>query len=37
MIINIVVGCKNVSHYDAIVSRLRSVPKVLSVTRSFSS
>ena len=37
VIINIVVGCKNVSHYDAIVSRLRSVPKVLSVTRSFSS
>ena len=36
MAINIVVGCKNVSHYDAIVSRLRSVPKVLSVSRSFS-
>ena len=36
VIINIVVGCKNVSHYNAIVSRLRSVPKVLSVTRSFS-
>ena len=34
--INIVVGCKNVSHYESIVSRLRSVPKVLSVTRSFS-
>ena len=36
VIINIVVGCKNVSHYDSIVSRLRSVPKVLSVSRSFS-
>ena len=36
VVINIVVGCKNVSHYDSIVSRLRSVPKVLSVTRSFS-
>ena len=35
-VINIVVGCKNVSHYDSIVSRLRSVPKVLSVKRSFS-
>ena len=34
--INIVIGCKNVSHYESIVSRLRSVPKVLSVTRSFS-
>ena len=35
-VINIVVGCKNVSHYESIVSRLRSVPKVLSVTRGFS-
>ncbi len=35
-VINIVVGCKNVSHYDSIVARLRSVPKVLSVTRGFS-
>ena len=35
MAINIVVGCRNVSHYDAIVSRLRSVPKVLSVRRGF--
>ena len=35
-VINIVIGCKNVSHYDSIVARLRSVPKVLSVTRSFS-
>ena len=37
MLINIVVGCKNVSHYDSIVSRLRSVPKVVSVSRGFSS
>ena len=36
MMINIAVGCKNVSHYDSIVSRLRSVPKVISVTRGFS-
>ena len=35
MAINIVVGCRNVAHYDAIVSRLRSVPKVLSVRRGF--
>ena len=33
--INIVVGCRNVSHYDSIVSRLRSVPKVISVRRGF--
>ena len=35
MVINIVVGCRNVSHYDAIVSRLRSLPKILSVRRGF--
>ena len=35
MAINIVVGCRNVSHYDSIVSRLRSVPKVNSVRRGF--
>ncbi len=32
-IINVVVACRSVSHYDSIVSRLRSVPKVLSVKR----
>ena len=32
-LINVVVACRSVSHYDSIVSRLRSVPKVLSVTR----
>ena len=36
MIINIIVGCKNVSHYNSIVSRLRSVNKVVSVSRGFS-
>jgi len=35
-LINIVVACKNVSHYNAIVSRLNSVPKVISVKRGFS-
>ncbi len=35
VMINIVVGCKNVSHYDSIVSRLRAVPKVISVSRGF--
>ena len=34
-VMNIVVECKNVSHYDYIVSRLRSVPKVISVSRGF--
>ncbi len=33
--INIVVGCRSTSHYDSIVSRLRSVPKVFSVKRNF--
>lgn len=36
MAINIVVGCRNVSHYDSIVSRLRGVSKVISVSRGFS-
>ncbi len=36
MVINIVIACKSVSHYDSIVSRLRSVPKVISVGRAFS-
>ena len=34
-IINITVGCKSVSHYDSIVSRIRSLNKVLSVSRGF--
>ena len=36
MAINIIVGCRDVSHYDSIVSRLRSVPKVNAVRRGFS-
>ena len=36
MAINIVIGCKNISHLDSIVSRLRSVPKVITVSRGFS-
>ncbi len=36
MSINIIVGCRNVSHYDSIVSRLRGVSKVISVSRGFS-
>ena len=35
ILLNITIGCKNVSHYDFIVSKLRSVPKVISVTRGF--
>ncbi len=34
-IVNVVIGCRNVAHYDAIVSKLRSVPKVISVKRGF--
>lgn len=33
--INIHVGCKSTSHFEAIVSRLRSVKHVISVTRGF--
>ena len=33
--INLVIGCRNVSHYDSIVSRLRSLPKIISVRRGF--
>lgn len=36
MAINIVVGCRNISHYDLIVSRLKNVNKVISVSRGFS-
>ena len=35
MAINLVVECKNISHFESIVSRLRAVKSVLSVTRSF--
>ncbi len=33
--INLLIGCKSTSHYAAIVSKLRSVSSVLSVTRGF--
>ena len=33
ILINIVVWCRNTSHYESIVSRMRSVPTVISVTR----
>ena len=36
MTINITVGCKNTSHYESIVSKLRSLRSVISVTRAFS-
>ena len=35
-IINLVIGCKSTSHYAAIVSKLRSISSVLSVSRGFS-
>ncbi len=36
MIVNLTVGCKNTSHYDSIVSKLRQLPCVVSVSRGFS-
>ena len=36
VIINLHVGCKSTSHYESIVSKLRSVPSVITVKRSFS-
>ncbi len=35
MLINLTVGCKNIAHYNSIVSRLKRVPSVISVTRGF--
>ena len=35
VVINLVVGCRDVSHYDSIVSRLRNLPKIISVRRGF--
>lgn len=35
MIVNLTIGCKNTSHYDSIVSKLRQLPCVVSVTRGF--
>ncbi len=36
VMINIHIGCKNTSHYESIVSKLRSLPSVVSVSRGFS-
>ena len=36
VIINIIIGCKSTSHYAAIVSKIRSISSVISVTRGFS-
>ena len=36
VIINLHVACKSTSHYEAIVSKLRSVPSVIAVKRGFS-
>ncbi len=33
--INLVIGCRNVEHYNSIVSRLRSLPKINNVRRGF--
>ncbi len=34
--ISLKIACKNISHYDSIVSRLRSLKDIISVTRGFS-
>ena len=36
MLVHLSVGCKNTAHYDSIVSKLRSLKSVVSVTRGFS-
>ncbi len=35
MIMNMGIGCKNIDHYDSIVSRLNKIKGVISVTRGF--
>ena len=35
MLVNLTVGCKNTSHYESIVSKLRSLKSVVSVSRGF--
>ncbi len=35
-IVNLKIGCKNVEHYNSIVSRLRSLPHTVDVVRGFS-
>ena len=36
IIINLTVGCKNVEHFNSIMSRLKSINHVHSITRGFS-
>ncbi len=36
MLINLHVGCRSTSHFDSIVSKLRSIASIISVTRGFS-
>ncbi|NLK39578.1 MAG: bifunctional (p)ppGpp synthetase/guanosine-3',5'-bis(diphosphate) 3'-pyrophosphohydrolase [Clostridiales bacterium] len=36
IIINLTIGCKNVSHYRSIVSKLKSIPSVYHIERGFS-
>ena len=36
MLVHLAVGCKNTSHYESIVSKLRSLKSVVSVSRGFS-
>ncbi|MBQ8512544.1 MAG: hypothetical protein IJ497_08020 [Clostridia bacterium] len=36
IIINLTVGCKNTEHYHSIMSRLRAINHVHSITRGFS-
>jgi (p)ppGpp synthase/HD superfamily hydrolase len=36
MLVNLSIGCKNTSHYESIVSKLRSLKPVVSVSRGFS-
>ena len=36
MLVSLSIGCKNTAHYESIVSRLRSLKSVLSVSRGFS-
>ena len=37
MNVNVGIACKNTSHYDAIVAKLRTLPHVIKVCRNFSS
>ena len=34
-VFNLVIGCKSIAHYQSIVSKIKCVPAVISVTRSF--